>query len=59
LHLHMSRCLVFVSTWNVARLAEMPRNDTNVTKQDVTSGLSLQCSQLFERRDTAIGLVKE
>jgi hypothetical protein len=43
----------------MARLAMMPSDDTNVTKQDVTSGLSLQFSQLFVRIDMAIGLVKE
>jgi hypothetical protein len=43
----MSQFLVPVSTWHMARLAEMPRDDTNVKKQDVISGLSLQYSQLF------------
>jgi len=43
----------------MARLEVMPRDDTNVTKQDVTSGLSLQFSQIFVRKDTAFGLVKK
>jgi len=55
----MSQCLIFVNAWHMARLAMMPSDDTNVTKQDVTSGLSLQFSQLFVRIDMAIGLVKE
>jgi len=48
LHLHISQCLFFfVSTWHVTRLAEMPRDDTNVTKQNVTSDPSQLYSQLF------------